>query len=271
MATKTGDLPLSQQLYEAYQASLRQRMKEDELAVATGNNCNREDNSNNDNNNDKVVIPIGTGLERSSPHTLSEKPPVRNKPLYYKKEEGKQKRVSSLYQLNCCSLEAWNHIGDLANDIGHSVIVRQAEIVNDLARKDNRIQEDFSDHCTEKEELPTRHTKRKYDDMVNIVDYARQEESNSAVVSSSSEKEDDSSHTGSGDEETIGGCSSMSSNSADVDRVFPQNDSAALDLQIERMMRMTTYIAEMDRIHRLFRLEMEGLAEFSGNFLSEYQ
>ncbi|KAG7357346.1 hypothetical protein IV203_002034 [Nitzschia inconspicua] len=270
MATKTGDLPLSQQLYEAYQASLRQRMKEDELAVATGNNYN----SREGNNNDKVVMPIGTGLERSSSHTLSEKPPVRNKALYYsKKEEGKQKRVSSLYQLNCCSLEAWNHIGDLANDIGHSVIVRQAEIVNELARRDNRLQEeqDFSDQCTEKEELPSRHTKRKYDDMVNIVDYAKHEDSNSAVVSSSSEKEEDSSHTGSGDEETIGGCSSMSSNSADGDRIFPQNDdSAALDLQIERMMRMTTYIAEMDRIHRLFRLEMEGFAEFSGDFLSEY-
>jgi hypothetical protein len=67
----------------------------------------------------------------------------------------------------------------------------------------------------------------------------------SGVVSSSSAEQEDASSCDTTDTVAV---SSLSSEEDDV-----------LGRQVERMIRMTNYIAEMERIHGLFRSEMEAL------------
>jgi hypothetical protein len=130
--------------------------------------------------------------------------------------------------LHRSTMEAWDQIGDLANEISHSVIVKQAEMLNTLAKKDSRIR---------KQQLQE-------GDMLHINKKQRTSD-DSGVVSSSSAEQEDASSCDTTDTVAV---SSLSSEEDDV-----------LGRQVERMIRMTNYIAEMERIHGLFRSEMEAL------------
>lgn len=230
---------LSQQLFEAYTASLKQAEEENLHAKM----------SHLDPDSDNVHI------FKEEREAFASLPLVNSSGINIVSAQSENLNVTTsptLYQSDASTLEAWKQIGDLANDVGYSAIVRQAEILNDLARRDFRIREEsiFLQH-RQQEEMETNTKKRKFEDAMRLENISNKN-IKKIVVSESSEEEgaDDSTC----DDEAVA-VSSLSSSS------MARHDSHDDILQehVNRIIRMTTYVSEMERIHDLMRKEMQAM------------
>lgn len=236
-----GKQSLSQQLYDAYVASLRQSEAEVHECSSDGRGVHTVHYEKKEEEPAKTLSLVDHGKLMPASSGANA---VDDKKL--------AKRAASLYRLNASTLEAWNQIGDLANDVSHSAIVRQAEIINEIAHRDDRIQrEEAFEHREQQrqyKEIPAALIrKRKFEEAVEVENNHKIKK---AVVSGSSEEEDPDDATS--DEETVAVSSLSSSTTSEGDDLLGQH--------VERMIRMTNYVAEMERIHALFRTEMEALA-----------
>lgn len=136
------------------------------------------------------------------------------------------------------TIVAWDQIGDLANDITHSALVKQAEIVNELAKRDCRVRLSLDG---KKKSISNKRRKvgESKNGMKKFVSGCRRGDDSSCI-----------------DEDTVSPLSPSS---------LPSLEGDALTSQVERMIRITTYVAEMERIHALIRSEMEELTGKSEN------
>ncbi len=152
------------------------------------------------------------------------------------------------YQLHPSTIQAWDQIWELTHEVAHSVMVTQAEIVCDLAKQDCRIR--VNDQGDVKEEHSSKRRKVVEDLML---DNEKQVIKNVTTSNRNCNSCEDYLNEDSSDEGETVAISSLSSstNNDDPDVLLTRN--------AERMIRMTNYISEMERIHGLFRLEMENL------------
>jgi hypothetical protein len=229
---------LSQQLFEAYTASLRpeEEAKSDDVMMPGKTRVFRKVN---------VAKPSPTLVDGLGINTL------------LAQTENVTFIPPRLYQLDVTTIEAWNQIGDLANDVGHSAIIRQAEILNYLVRQDSRSRGEGNVLRQEEQEegVKVNAKKRKFKDSISV-EKTSHKNTKIVVVSESSEEEvmDDSSC----DEEKVAIVSSPSPSSID------RNSSGDVILQehVDRIIRMTTYVSELERIHALIGAEMQAMKGF---------
>jgi hypothetical protein len=265
--TTSNKRSLSQQLWEAYNASLRDWEEVEEqgrhqhlpMATMTPSGNYTATKSTLPMKRCEMQHPTSSTRENASNNN-------NNKiQISHRDNTTKTLMLPTLYRLDPSMLEAWNQIGGLFNDIGHTTVVKQAEILNHLARSDHRLQEEelFQHDPHQQRHHVAKKPKLEKDAIVKMADEGGISGSSNkrGVVSASSEEEEDDS----GDEDTVA-VSSLSSSASSMDR---GDDGDLLEPHAERMIRMTTCLAEMERLHALFRLDMEALARQSEECLSE--
>jgi hypothetical protein len=241
MQTEVGSKgSLSQQLFEAYNASLTQSEEEKFHATMMPLDAKSDIARAFRKKNDAIASPTlvaRSGINNGSAQSENIEVPT----------------PTAIDQLDASTLEAWNQIGDLANDVVHSAIVRQAEILNNVARRDSRIRGESTVILQqEQEEMEANSKKRKLDDAIRIENPSTKKNIKKIVVSDSSEEEGTDGYTC--DEETVA-LSSLSSSS--IARYDSGDD--ILQEHIDRIIRMTTYVSELERIHALIRAEMQSM------------
>jgi hypothetical protein len=162
--------------------------------------------------------------------------------------------VKSYYNLDK-AIHAWDKIGEITNEVAYSAMVKQAQIVCDAAKRDDRIRKE---NPTAGAGCDNSHTKRR-----KVHDHSSID--NNVVVSSSDDDDKDGNHDDESestyedlddDEQRTTESAGMSSLSANEDT--DDNDDV-LARQVERMGRMTKYMTEIETLFSKFREEMEGI------------
>jgi hypothetical protein len=158
------------------------------------------------------------------------------------------------------SISAWDQVVDIAKEIGHSAMAKQAQIVCEVAKRDFTLRAKRQLHLGSDTVIQSNGKKRKGEKTLDhdavktetlkqhgIIDCSS---TGSVIVSSDDDDQHNQCHDDC-DASSFEGTSTSSLSSTDDD---------TLSRNVERMGRMSKYILEIERFHYLFRAEMEGMA-----------
>jgi hypothetical protein len=164
--------------------------------------------------------------------------------------------VKSYYNLDK-AIYAWDKIGEIANEVAYSAMVKQAQIVCDAAKRDDRIRKQHPTSAAAAGCNNSQTKRRKVHEHSSV-------DSNNVVVSSSDDDkgsnhddESESTYEDHDDEQGTTESAAMSSLSANEDDTDDNDD--VLARQVDRMGRMTKYMAEIETLFSKFREEMDGI------------
>lgn len=168
------------------------------------------------------------------------------------------------------TIEAWDQISDIASEVAHSVMAKQASLVCEIGKRELTL--NLLGARSSRANTKSRFNKRRKvgDDMgpSSLMRSSLTSSSNSiepiAVMDSSGVVTSDDDEDDSSAEASTLSCLSSTSEGGGCEGSLQQSPGTMLVQHVERMGRLSNYIMEMEHCQRLIRAELESMEQEEG-------